>query len=381
MVSQLKYPTTKIVFDRKHIATKTHAGLVQLEITYGRRRKFVTTGVKVFSDQWDDRSHVMRRTDFVTLNKRIDDLKRRVDAYVDDLMVRDEPFDFEVFDRWLTAEQEKKETFIDWVAERIEERKDIEESTRRVHRKLVGALDDFACIISFSELTLQNITRFDAWLRDKGIKQTTIWSYHKMLKTYIREAIRRDLVEKNPYDKFKVDRGKSEWGRFLTPEEVKRIEKTKLPTASLSRVRDLFLLQCYTGLAYSDLMTADFRDTTEIDGVRVLTSARRKTDTTFTTVITKKAAAILERYGYEVPKLTCEQYNMRLKVLADAAGISKPIASHYGRRTCGMLLLNDGFPIEIVAKVLGHTNIKTTQDAYARIIDKTVAREFAKRRK
>lgn len=375
---QINIPSIRVIFDRKRLATKKRTGLVQLEITFNKRRKFISTGVKVFIDQWSDRSHVIGRSDMIALNKQIDRVRSKIDDYIAGLMERDILFDFDAFDRWLASEQEKEVPFIEWVAGFIEQRKDIEESTRKTHRKIVGALTDFGKIVNFSELTLPNITKFDAWLRDKGIRQTTIWSYHKQMKTYINEAIRRGLLNRSPYDNFKVERGKSEWGRFLTPQEVERLELAQMPTESIARVRDLFLMQCYTGLAYSDLMAANFRDTVELDGVRILTAARRKTDVTFTTVVTDKAAAILERYNYELPKISNEQYNMRLKIAAQAAGIDKPIASHYGRRTCGMLLLNDGFPIEIVAKVLGHTSIKTTQEAYARIIDKTVAREFAK---
>ena len=43
-----------------------------------------------------------------------------------------------------------------------------------------------------------------------------------------------------------------------------------------------------------------------------------------------------------------------------------------------MFLLNNGFSIEVVAKVLGHKNIQTTQKAYAHILNKTVEQAFDK---
>ena len=66
---------------------------------------------------------------------------------------------------------------------------------------------------------------------------------------------------------------------------------------------------------------------------------------------------------------------MRLKVLADAAGVDKPISSHWARHTCGMLLLNKGVSMEVVAKILGHSSIKTTERVYAKVLRKTVVRE------
>lgn len=377
----MNYPTTRAVFDRKKMATKEKTGLVQLEILYERKRKFISTGVKVYKDQWTDKCHVVNRPDLMSLNRRIDELKNKVDQYINSLMEQGKVFDFDTFERWMKAEDEKRTSFIDWVEDRIERRADIAESSRKTQRKLVGTLRDFGQIVGFDEVTAANVVKFDEWLHSKGIKQTTVWSYHKALKTYVRQAIRQELLDKDPYANMKVDRGKSEWGRYLTPEEVERIEQAKMPTESISRVRDLFLMQCYTGLAYADLMAADFRHAENIDGVRILRDDRKKTGMTYTTVLTEKATAILERYNYQLPKISNVQYNMRLKIVADACGIPKPIASHYGRRTCGMILLNEGFPIEIVARVLGHANIKTTQEAYARILDKTVAAEFAKRQK
>ena len=52
-----------------------------------------------------------------------------------------------------------------------------------------------------------------------------------------------------------------------------------------------------------------------------------------------------------------------------ACDIDKPLATHWARRTCGMLMLNKGYSIEVVAKVLGHSDIKTTQHCYAKILD------------
>lgn len=373
-----RFPTTRFVFDRKHTASKKTYGLVQIEVLFERRRKFLSTGVKLFLDEWNERNHVVNRPDMIDLNKRIDSQKKRIDEYINGLITSGTRFDFAVFDRWLVADNEKKMSFIDWLADMIE-RRDTRQSTKRAERRLISCLLDFGRIVSFQELTKANIMRLDDFLHSRGLRQTTVYGYHKTLKTYIREAICRDLLDKNPYDGIKFDRGKSEWGRYLTIEELERLQASKMPTQSIERVRDLFFLQCLTGLAYADLMAFDYSRVHIYNGQYVYSASRAKTDIQFTTVLLPKALEVLKRYDYHLPTISNQQYNMRLKVVADAAGIEKPLASHFGRRTCGMVLLNEGFPIEVVAKVLGHANIKTTQEAYARILDKTVVNEFAKR--
>lgn len=375
----MNYPTTRIVFDRKHVSSNTKEGLVQLEVLFKGVRRYFSTGVKVTKNRWSRSGKVTGCMDMIVMNRRIDEMKRMVDKYIVCLMENEEPFDFDRFKAWMLASDEQGIGFVDWVEKRIAERNDIRKSTKRNHMKLVALLRKIGNIRTFADVTKKNVLKMDTYLHSTGIRQTTIASYHKFMKTYVHDAMSSGLIEKDPYIGVKIDIGKSVWGRFLTVDEVEAIEKAEMPTESLKRVKDLFLFQCYTGLAYADLMRFDMSKAVKGEKYYLVTDDRKKTGEGYTVVLMEKAMDILKKYDYKLPKMTCEQYNMRLKIMADACGIEKPIASHFGRRTCGMLLLNYGFPIEIVSKVLGHSNIKTTQQAYAKILDRTVENEFIKK--
>ena len=375
----MNYPTTRIVFDRKHVSSNTKEGLVQLEVLFKGVRRYFSTGVKVTKNRWSRSGKVTGCMDMIVMNRRIDEMKRMVDKYIVGLMENEEPFDFDMFKAWMVASDEQGIGFVDWVEKRIAERNDIRKSTKRNHMKLVALLRKVGNIRTFADVTKKNVLKMDTYLHSTGIRQTTIASYHKFMKTYVHDAMSSGLIEKDPYIGVKIDIGKSIWGRFLTVDEVEAIEKAEMPTESLKRVKDLFLFQCYTGLAYADLMRFDMSKAVKGEKYYLVTDDRKKTGEGYTVVLMEKAMDILKKYDYKLPKMTCEQYNMRLKIMADACGIEKPIASHFGRRTCGMLLLNYGFPIEIVSKVLGHSNIKTTQQAYAKILDRTVENEFIKK--
>lgn len=375
----MNYPTTRIVFDRKHVSSNTKEGLVQLEVLFKGVRRYFSTGVKVTKNRWSRSGKVTGCMDMIVMNRRIDEMKRMVDKYIVGLMENEEPFDFDRFKAWMVASDEQGIGFVDWVEKRIAERNDIRKSTKRNHMKLVALLRKIGNIRTFADVTKKNVLKMDTYLHSTGIRQTTIASYHKFMKTYVHDAMSSGLIEKDPYIGVKIDIGKSVWGRFLTVDEVEAIEKAEMPTESLKRVKDLFLFQCYTGLAYADLMRFDMSKAVKGEKYYLVTDDRKKTGEGYTVVLIGKAMDILKKYDYKLPKMTCEQYNMRLKIMADACGIEKPIASHFGRRTCGMLLLNYGFPIEIVSKVLGHSNIKTTQQAYAKILDRTVENEFIKK--
>lgn len=375
----MNYPTTRIVFDRKHVSSNTKEGLVQLEVLFKGVRRYFSTGVKVTKNRWSRSGKVTGCMDMIVMNRRIDEMKRMVDKYIVGLMENEEPFDFDRFKAWMVASDEQGIGFVDWVEKRIAERNDIRKSTKRNHMKLVALLRKIGNIRTFADVTKKNVLKMDTYLHSTGIRQTTIASYHKFMKTYVHDAMSSGLIEKDPYIGVKIDIGKSVWGRFLTVDEVEAIEKAEMPTESLERVKDLFLFQCYTGLAYADLMRFDMSKAVKGEKYYLVTDDRKKTGEGYTVVLMEKAMVILKKYDYKLPKMTCEQYNMRLKIMADASKIDKPIASHFGRRTCGMLLLNYGFPIEIVSKVLGHSNIKTTQQAYAKILDRTVENEFIKK--
>ena len=385
------YPTTRLVFDRKHVATKEKKGLVQLEVLYLRRRKWISTGIKVYADQWSDRNYVVRAMDSIALNDRLVNFKSKVDDWINELISEDRLFTCDALEEMLSSvsiNTKQKETFLQYVERRIDERNDITESTKKNHRKLIASLEKFGRIVLFSDLTRANIADYYNYLQGIVITksdgsthtmmQQTVYSYMKFLKVYINDAIKHDIMRDSPMLGLKIKRGESEQGKWLSVKELQRIEVYKPTSMSMQQVKDLFLVQCYSGLAYADLMNLSTSKIEDVDGVMTLSGERVKTHEPYFTAVLPALKAILEKYNYKLPKLTQQPYNLRLKILADAVGIDKPLASHWGRRTCGMLMLNKGYPIEIVAKVLGHSDIRTTQKAYAQILNKTVVEAFKK---
>lgn len=361
------YPTTRFVFDRKHTATEQKKALIQIEVLLKGRKKYVSTGVKVFKNQFNKKALVCNTFEMNALNDRLKAAKGHIDSFITGLMQVGDAFTFEKLEKFLTAENAKEVSFIDYVAKRIDERTDIRETTRKSQRKVVGSLVDFGKICEFSDLTRSNILDYDEFLHGRGIAQPTVHSYHKTLKTYINDAIRHELMTSNPYLGLQFKRGESRHGMYLTEDEFAKVRDVELGNESLAKVRDLFVVQCLTGLAYSDLMSFDFNRVSKVGDSYVIEDRRHKTGIEYCAVLLPEALAIVRKYHGQLPRFSNQQYNMRLKVVAEAAGIDKPVASHWGRRTCGMLLLNHGVSMETVAKVLGHSSIRTTEQAYAKL--------------
>ena len=373
--SIVEYPTLRFVFDRKKVATKEKKGLVQIEVCSERKRKWIGTGVKVYADQWDDKRKVSARPDSLDLNMKLDLMMSNILEYVNSLIRRKVPFDFESLDVFLKNSSES-DSFIDFIVRRTDERKDRAEGTIKHYRTLVKVLEDFGRINYFHDLTRSNITMFDDYLRSKGIKDTTVYGYHKNMKAYINEAIRFGIISENPYVGLKINRGKSDKRKYLTYEEMRRMERCRITDPSVNRVRDLFLFQCYTGLAYSDLYKFDFASDVERRGNKFIIADRRvKTNEDYFIVLLSPAMEILRKYDFDLPVISNQKYNDYLKVAASFAKIDKNLTTHCARHTFAVFALNNGVPMEVVSKMLGHTNIKTTQ-IYAKVLNTEVEKGF-----
>lgn len=371
----MKYPTIRFVFDRKKTATKQKKALVQIEIVSEKKKKYIGTNVRLFSDQWSNTRKVINSPNSIELNAMLDIQMAGIQQFLIELMKTKQSFDFDKLQAYLEKDASSK-SFLEFVRTRIEERSDIEESTRRQHRTLLQSLEKFGKIIYMDDLSKTNITLYDEFLHRSGITQTTIHNYHKRLKRYINEAIKFGLVDSSPYTVLHFDRGKYDKRRYLTDRELESIRSCKINMPSIDRVRDLFLFQCYTGLAYADFEKFDFeKDVEEKNGKYIIADRRKKTNEDYKIVLLTPAIEILKKYGYKLPMITNVKYNLYLKVLAQYAGIEKNLTTHMGRHTFAVFALNNGVPIEIVAKMLGHANIRTTQ-IYAKVLNSEVEKGF-----
>lgn len=145
----------------------------------------------------------------------------------------------------------------------------------------------------------------------------------------------------------------------LTEGELARIENKHFDVERLERVRDIFLFSCYTGVSYVDsqkLVPSDFQVNDR--GQTYLEKERAKTGIKYCVVMVPPALAILEKYGYQLPSISNQRMNSYLKEIQDLCGIQKHLHFHLARHTAASIWLNRyHFPVELVAKLLGHSNI------------------------
>ena len=274
-------------------------------------------------------------------------------------------------------------SFLNFCKKRTEEKR-CSDSTKRQNRLFCNILDLFGGILNFEDVSLPNIHLFDDWLKKhKGVKtnrpltDNSIKAYHSRMRAFISEAASFGLITQNPYDQFKAGRCQTMPRMYLTMEELDTLRSWEPPTKARRKALDLFLVQCYTGLSYSDLMATNFTITEEHEGNLILPRTTRvKTGTQFHIMLLSPVLEILDRYNYKLPQMSLPGYTAQLKHIEAETNIGKHLTSHVGRHTFATTIaLGSGIPIEVVSKMLGHTNIQTTQ-IYAKILPKQVVEGF-----
>lgn len=161
---------------------------------------------------------------------------------------------------------------------------------------------------------------------------------------------------------------------YLEMEELERLEKLTFSDKEslLERDRDLFLLQCYTTLAFNEIKSLDFREHIKINESEEwdwINIRRGKTNALQQIPLLPQPLSILEKYNFELEVPPNHRYNQNIRICAYRAGIDKHLHSHLGRTTAGAFFLNSGITIYTVSRLMGHKSIRMTEKHYAKIID------------
>ena len=366
------------VFDRKGQASKTKTGVVELRITHEGKRKYFSTGVKLYPKQWSNGSVVGRR-DWKELNAQLQLLHKKCSEIITKMM-EDDMLDIAAIPNILRDRMTVKQTFMDFCRECARlKMKDLRIGTQKRYKVVLDFLEEWKGLYHFADVTEQNIRKMDEVLEKRGLKECSRYNYHKLVKMFVAEAFNDGLIPKNPYAKVKIKRGdNSGIERLLTPQEFHDFERCVIPVAHLRKVRDLFVFQTYTMMSYSDLCEFDAKKCVEMDGELVYKSKRQKTGQEFTLVLLPPAKAILKQYDGKLPIISNAKYNDYLKAAVAYAKISKPVTTHWARHTGATMLLNDGnIPMHIVQHILGHASIRETEKTYAKVLDKTIVETMA----
>lgn len=373
------FPRITLVFDRYSKASPTKKGTVEVRISYNKKQKYISTGIRLYSNQWK-KGTVVNTPDELQLNQTLDTILRKVRQAIIDMMDENKLDIFAIPER-IKQGNKYSHPFIKYCKERYSIKiHGKAKGSQRHYKTFIENFEKWGKIAHFKDITEANILAYDKHLEELGMKPVSRWgNYHKYLNLFIIDAINNGLVTRNPYKGINIDKGKNSNGieKHLTTTEFQQLKEAQMSTESLTRVRDMFVFQTYTCLSYSDLAEFDIAKIHEVNGMQVYIGSRVKTDKPFTIPILTPAWNILMKYNGKLPIISNVKYNLYLKAVAQEAKIDKPISSHWARHTGATLLLNEGIPMQIVSKICGHSSIRITEQIYAKLLDETVVKAMA----
>ena len=391
-----------LVYDHHKRTPRGEEGPVEVRVTVNRKPYYINTGVRVRKERLvgncirdDEHSN-----DADLLNERLTTIIGLVEKEVNRCLEQRMPINVaDIRDRVWDITADKKDdgdtpTLIKWIKEYVATA-DMAKNTKLHYLTVVRRLLEYGKILRWENLTVDNIYAWDVWLRHQEVPLTknqkaaglepqlissdSVYNYHKYLKSAINKAMKFRILAVNPYDQLKgtFKRTKRDVVDYLTEDQMRKVmELTPVPGSQAAMALDLFIFQMFTGLSYSDTQIFDISQYRQIDGKWLHVGQRVKTGVPYVSQLLPPVVEMLERNGWQVPKMNNQRYNQMLKAIGMVIGIEN-LHSHMGRHTFATYMLSNGAKIENVSRMLGHTNITQTQ-RYAKVLAKDVHDDFDK---
>ena len=224
--------------------------------------------------------------------------------------------------------------------------------------------------IAMKELTPQFIHDFSVYLSvERGLRGGTVWLACQQLKGVVTRAYQRGVLTWNPFAGFRLAKNIRP-RKYLTEGELKLLMDHEFEDKALTFTRDVFVFSAFTGLAFIDLKELKYENIVDINGSKWIVSQRHKTNIPFQVKLLEVPYQVIIRYQhqgeYVFEQMEYASMAKRIHRVMEEVGIRKRISFHCARHTFAVLALNKGMPIESLSRLLGHTNITTTQ-IYAKI--------------
>lgn len=390
-----------LVFDHRNRTPKGEEGPVEVRVTVNRKPYYINTGVCVRKDRLvgnclrDDATS----NDADVLNERLTTIVALVEKEVNKCLEARKPISVadirtKVWDLAPVADDAAAPTIVRWIEE-YTRTANIANNTRLHYLTVARRLLEFGKMVRWEQLTVDNIYAWDVWLRHQEVPLTknqkaagmepqlissdSVYNYHKYLKSTINKAMKFRILAVNPYDQLKgvFKRSRRDVVDYLTEDQIKKVMAlTPVPGSQAALALDLFIFQMFTGLGYADTQIFDISQYRNIDGKWMHIGQRVKTGVPYVSQLLPPVVEVLERNGWQVPKMNNQRYNQMLKAIGMVIGVEN-LHSHMGRHTFATYMLSNGAKIENVSRMLGHTNITQTQ-RYAKVLAKDVHDDFDK---
>lgn len=280
--------------------------------------------------------------------------------------------------------------FIDnYYKQTIDNSNELSSGTKINYKKAIGHFRNFCTIqghknMLLTEFKYADARKFQTWMGSKDGPNNLPSSASgiiKNLKHIIGEAVRCDLITKNPFTELKLNHKSCSHTSYLTIDQVKKIKDFEPPIKSSDLVfyKDLFLFSCFTGLSVCDVQKLSKEVILPVlNGRNKIDTSRQKTDKTIIQILPIKAQEIIKKYqgmnrSNVFPKFCPYTYNKKIKLIGAFSGLNINLTTKIARTTCHQMLINVRYIDDMYKrKYMGWSNDSDIRAFYTTIEDKVL---------
>lgn len=370
---------------------------IKCRITYNGKRKPLSSGLFINPKNWYSTLQLAKPPNEETtfINTELSLIKSKINQAFLLLQIQEKEFSVEdIYNQYKGKATKQNYQLGSYYLEYLEKYKkligiEIKEITWNKFYYIYNDVKDFIkWKYKQNDVLLKNldysfIVEFEYYLKTEKLqKQVTINKVLQRLKKVVKTAVTNKLIESFPFTEHKPKKVITNVV-YLTVEELEKLEAHIFVQARLQLVKDLFVLCCYTGLAFNEMSKLEAKHIVNgFDGNKWIKMVRDKTNKEISVPLLPKALEILNKNfnlpqvpeGVLLPKISNQKFNSYLKEIAEVVGIDKNLTHNIARKTFAttILLYND-VPMEIVSELLGHSKMSTTQEHYGKIVQKKVS--------
>lgn len=364
---------------------------IMCRITVDGKNSVFSTGYYCIPEDWKAKTGEVKN---IRTNNLLGELRTKIETFYANLLKETGMVTAEILKNEITRVVDIPVTLLktgEEEQERLRIRSEVINSTSsyRQSKSSQAYLHEYLLSLNRRDIAFEDITEDFGWdyklyLKAKGCGAGHINHCLTWLNRLIYIAVDREVIRFNPLADVPYEKKPDYKLKHISRAELQRIMEQPMPERLQELTRRAFIFSCFSGLSYVDVkrlypshigMTAD--------GRRFIRINRKKTDVESFIPLHPVAEQILSLYNttddnspiFPLPKRDMLWYCIH--EIGIVAGVKENLSYHASRHSFGTLTLSAGVPIESISKMMGHTNIRTTQ-GYARVTDDKISEDMDK---
>ena len=365
---------------------------VLCRITIDGKQTAVSTGIYCRPEDWNSKKNEIKNT---RENNRLQEYLRLTEEAYDEILKSQGVVSAEILKNHIALNNVHPTTLLqmgEWERERLKKHSEEIDSTSSYRNSMYYQkyLTDYLTSLGREDINLEEVTEdfgksYKAYLKQNknfGVSQTNhclCW-----LNRLLYLAVDKEIIRVNPCEDMEYVPKSEARHRYISREEFKKILSTPMHDNRLELARRAFIFSCLTGLAYVDIkLLHPHHIGTNAEGRRYIRINRKKTQVEAFIPLHPIVEQILSLYNTTddeqpvFPLPSRDTLWLEIHELGVIIGKEENWSYHQSRHSFGTFLISADIPIESIAKMMGHSNISTTQ-GYARITDDKISKDMDK---